>query len=381
MQNPIKLDEKEEHPPPDDKDLAQALNSHAVRAALNKVIHQDISTLDALSDESTGEPDADMQAQIDQLQNGIAQKSESSQLIDGSKAKVTIIEVTSEGQGDSPIELEAGDKAVIQRLRAAFFKSMGKQKAKRASTGTAVDVEALIQYLGDHQDADIFENEDINQGFAYSVVCDMSGSMRSSFPVVCQAVEMLKRALDFPFVLGNLWGFRGGEPIGPSAYARSNGDVWMYRYSPEVNWYTGTAPLRLFPGPSGVFQVPVQCGGITPMNSAINIATSHLWRKMPAGMAKRMFLLTDGSPVQTRVTGKSLPESLLRQFVANEIKKARHHGIEVYTVVIGENAIDDERCLQMFGQKKFWKRVGRDRIGTVLLTLVLRNFNRYLRRT
>ncbi len=380
MQNPIRLDEKEEHPPPDDKDLAQAQGSHAVRAALNKIMHQDISNLDALADPPTGEPDADMQAQINQLLNGIAQKSESSQLTDGSRAKVTLIEVTTEGQGYDPIVLEAEDKVVIQRLRAAFFKSMGKQKAKRSSTGTAVDVESLIQYLADHQDSDIFENEDINQGFAYSVVCDMSGSMRASFPVVCKAVEMLKQALDFPFVAGNLWGFRGGEPLGPAGYGGS-GEVWMYRYSPEVNWYTGTTPLRLFPGPSGIVQVPVACGGITPMNSAINIATSHLWRKMPAGMAKRMFLLTDGSPVQTRVTGKSLPESVLRRFVANEIKKARSHGIEVYTLVIGENAIDDDRCLQMFGQKKFWRKVGRDRVGPVLLTLVLENFNRYLRRS
>lgn len=380
MRNPIKLDEKEEHPPPDDKDLAYAQSSQAIRATLNKVLHQDISDLDALSDVPTGEPDFDMQAQIDQLLNGVAQKSESSQLTDGSKAKVTIIEVTTEGCGHAPIELAPGDRAVIQRLRAAFFKSMGKQKAKRSSTGTSIDVEALIQYLGDHQDADVFQNEDINQGFAYSVVCDMSGSMKGSFPIVCQAVEMLKQALDFPFVLGNLWGFRGGEPIGPSTYRYSPGEVWMYRYSPEVNWYTGTTPFRIFPGPSGLFQVPVECGGITPMNSAINIATSHLWRKMPAGMAKRMFLLTDGSPIQTRVTGRSLPESVLRQFVANEIKKARSHGVEVYTLVIGENAIDDERCLQMFGQKKFWNKVGRDRVGTVLLTLILRNFNRYLRR-
>ena len=116
------------------------------------------------------------------------------------------------------------------------------------------------------------------------------------------------------------------------------------------------------------------------MNAAINVATGHLWRKMPAGMAKRMFLLTDGSPVHTKVTGARIPEFMLRQFVANEIKKARQHGIEVYTIVIGEHAIDDERCLQMFGQRKFWTRVGRDRVGLSLLTLVLRNFNRYLRR-
>lgn len=379
MSDPVTLDEKEEHADPTDDDLERAMKSQYIRAMLNKIMHQDIKDVDALDAGQVGQPDADMQAQIDRLLNGIAEKNESSQLTDAARAKITIIEVTREGKGDKVLELDPRSKADIQRLRATFLRSMGKQKAKRSSTGTAVDIESLIQYLGDHQDPDIFENQDVNQGFAYSVVCDMSGSMTGSFPVVCEAVEMLKQALEFPFVIGTLWGFRGGQPIGPSTF-NSIGDVWMYRYAQDVNWYTGTTPFRAFPGPNGVFEVPVRCGGITPMNAAINVATSHLWRKMPSGMAKRMFLLTDGSPVHTKVTGARIPEFMLRQFVANEIKKARQHGIEVYTIVIGERAIDDERCLQMFGQRKFWTRVGQDRVGLSLLTLVLRNFNRYLRR-
>lgn len=379
MTDPVTLDDKEEHSDPTDDDLEQAMKSQALRAVLNKIMHQDIKDIDTLSSGQVGQPDADMQAQIDQLLNGIAQKNESSQLTDAARAKVTIIEVTRDGQGDKILELDPRSKASIQRLRSTFLRVMGKQKAKRSSTGTSVDIESLIQYLGDHQDPDIFENQDVNQGFAYSVVCDMSGSMRGSFPIVCEAVEMLKQALDFPFVVGTLWGFRGGQSIGPSTFD-SVGDVWMYRYAHDVNWYTGTTPFRAFAGPNGVFQVPVQCGGITPMNAAINVATGHLWRKMPSGMAKRMFLLTDGSPVHTKVTGARIPEFMLRQFVANEINKARQHGIEVYTIVIGEHAIDDERCLQMFGQRKFWTRVNRDRVELSLLSLVLRNFNRYLRR-
>lgn len=376
MKDQVTLDEKEEHPDPIDEDLEQALKSQALRAALAKVMNQDIKNLDALGSDQTGEPDADMQAQIDQLLNGIAKKSEASQLTDGARAKVTIIEVTRAGKGDSVIQLDQNSKADIQRLRATFLRAMGKQKAKRSSTGTAVDIESLIQYLGDHQDPDIFENQDVNQGFAYSVVCDMSGSMKGCFPVVCEAVEMLKQALEFPFVVGNLWGFRGGQSL---FGGYGSGDVWMYRYAHDVDWYTGTTPFR-FSDRNKFFDVPVECGGITPMNAAINVATSHLWRKMPAGMAKRMFLLTDGSPVHVKVTGARIPEFMLRQFVANEIKKARTHGIEVYTIVIGEHAIDDERCLQMFGQRKFWVRVDKDRVGMALLELVLRNFNRYLRR-
>lgn len=380
MQDPKVLDPKEEHSAPTDEDLQAAQKSEALRAALNAILHRDLSKVDDL--DVSGKPDADMQAQISQLQNNVVKKNDSSQLTDGSKAKVTIIKVTSEGTGSDRIRLEADELAIIRRLRAAFFRSMGRQKAKRASVGNSVDVESLIQYLGDRQDSEVFIDEDVNQGFAYSVVCDMSGSMSGSFPAICRAVEMLKQALHFPFVVGNLWGFRGGQPMihTKASHHFGNGEVWMYQYDRDVNWYTGTTPFRLFPGPNGLCQVPVECGGITPMNSAINVATSHLWRKMPAGMAKRMFLLTDGSPIQTKVTGRSIPEHILRQFVAKEIARARSHGIFVHTTVVGEHAIDEDKCLQMFGPRKYWVRVGRSRIGTSLLALVLRNFNGYLRR-
>lgn len=378
MQQPQQLDPKEEHSAPASEDLEAANKSQSLRAALTKILHKDISTLD--NDEGPDGIDSEMQTQLDQLQSGITQKSETSQLIDGAKAKLTIIKVTKAGTGTSVIEIQEGEREIIKRLRAAFFRTMGKQKAKRSSQGNSVDVEALIQYLGDHQDSSVFENEDINQGFAYSVLCDMSGSMVRTFPTVCRAVEMLKHALNYPFVVGNLWGFRGGYSISDRKFKFRSSEVWMYQYDRDVNWYTGTVPFRLYPGPRGVFQVPVECDGSTPMNSAINVAANHLWRKMPAGMSKRLFILTDGSPVHSRVTGHGIPEFLLRQFVANEIRKARKHGIEVYTLVIGEHAIEEDKCLQMFGAKKFWNRVGKEQIGTVLLSLVLRNFTRYLRR-
>lgn len=372
------LDDKEEHSNPTDEDLKQAQNSQSTRAMVAKALNQDLSDLSNIDSKMpTGEPDEDMKQQLDQLKNGVAQKSESSQLTGNAKARVSIIEVTRDGHASgSPIELSDEERFYVQRMRSAFFRTMGRQKAKRAPTGNVVDVQALIQYLGDHQDPNVFENEDVNQGFAYSTVCDMSGSMMSTFPVVCHAVEMLKEALDFPFVLGNLWGFRGGDQIHGMG---GDGEVWMYRYAKDVNWYTGTTPHRVHQGFNGVVQVPVRCGGITPMNSAINVASTHLWRKMPNGMAKRMFLLTDGSPIQTKVTGAQLPEFMLRQFVAKEIRTARKHGIQVFTIVIGEHAIEDAQCLQMFGPRKYWRRVGQDKVGSVLANMVLANFSKYIR--
>jgi hypothetical protein len=378
--NPFELDPKEEHLDPTDEDLAAAQKSQSTRLMVARALNQDISNLDDLeSTMPTGEPDEDMKRQIEQLQNSVTVKSEASQLTGGAKARITLIDVTSEGtpSGDV-VELDEDERFAIQRMRSAFYRTMGRQKAKHSPQGNVVDVQALIQYRGDHQDPNVFENEDINQGFAYSLVCDMSGSMQGTFPSVCRATEILKQALHFPFVMGNLWGFRGGERV-PGRGGDIEGEVWMYRYANDVTWYTGTTPHRIHQGFNGTVTMPVKCGGITPMNAAINVTSTHLWRKMPAGMAKRMFLLTDGAPMQIRRDGKQLPEYALRQFVAKEIREARKHGIQVYTIVIGQHAIDDEKCLQMFGPRKYWRRVGADRVGTVLASLVLANFSRYIR--
>ncbi len=380
MKDPKVLDEKEEHQDPSPEDLDAANKSQAVKAMIAKVLNQDIDNVDALDQMMpTGQVDKDMQAQLDQLKNSVAVKSESSQLTSNAKARVTVIDVTTDGKSDGhSVELDSDERFAVQRMRSAFFRTMGRQKAKRSPQGNVVDVQSLIQYLGDHQDPNVFENEDVNQGFAYSVLCDMSGSMVGTYPQVTHAVEMLKQALHFPFVIGNLWGFRGGESIAGRTDS-GGGEVWMYRYARDVNWYTGTTPYRVHPGFNGIAQVPVKCGGITPMNSAINVASAHLWRKMPAGMAKRMFLLTDGSPVQVKVSGQQLPDHLLRQFVAKEIIAARKHGIQVYTIIIGQHAIEEDHCLQMFGPRKFWSRVGTDRVGTVLAKMVLSNFSKYIR--
>ena len=115
------------------------------------------------------------------------------------------------------------------------------------------------------------------------------------------------------------------------------------------------------------------------MNSAVNVAVTHLWKKMPSGMAKRMFLLTDGSPTQTRTSGGSLPTFLLRKFVAKEINLARKHGIQVYTMIIGSHEINDAEALEMFGSRKYWRRVGSATVGKTLSSLVLTNFDKYLK--
>ncbi len=380
MQGVQELDPKEEHPEPSDEDVASTAMSQAARAMLAKALNIDVSDLDALEAKlPTGEVDDDMQKQIDQLQLAASPKSEASLLTSNAKAKITIINVTRDGiPTDGPIELDEEERMYVNRMRAAFFRSLGRQKSKRGPTGNQVDVQALIQYRGDHQDPNVFENEEVNRGFAYSVLCDMSGSMNGTFPIVCHAVEMLKQALSFPFVEGTLWGFRGGQALPGQGYRDASGEVWMYHYAKDVNWYKGMAKLKTN-NRMGTVQVPVECGGITPMNAAVNVAATHLWKKMPTGMAKRLFLLTDGSPVHTKISGGQIPEFMLRQFVAKEVRDARKHGVQVYTIVIGQDAIDEDKCLQMFGPRQFWRRVSHRGVGSALANIVLANFSKYIR--
>lgn len=369
------LDKEEEHPDPDKPDFGQAAS-----AVLAKVLGADLSDLDQLDKElGDDEPDQEMQQALDQLQSGLTSKSSDSQLTSNAKAHITIIDVTPHGVvKDQRVELTSEERFEVTRMRSSFFRSLGRQKAKRNMAGVTIDVSAMIQYRIDRQDPDVFETDSVQRGFAYSILCDMSGSMVGLFPQVCHAVEMLKASLDFPFVVGNLWGFRGGEDV--SAKRAGRAEVWLYRYDKKCEGYTGDAKAYSdFLG--RYYHVPVRCGGLTPMHSALNVAVTHLWRKVPVGMAKRLFLLTDGSPCSNTVSGGSISQGALRNFVKREITTARKHGIQVYTLVLGHDAIKDEDCMHMFGVRQFWKKVGLGDgdVDKALSTLVRDNFTKYLK--
>lgn len=358
--------EGEKHLDADLGDIDAARRANSTKAMIAKVLSDDVTNLQDIDQRMpTGVIDQDMQATIDLATKAIAQQvSKDSQLTDDAKAKVIIIDVPPSGiSASSIIALEPETKTNIAKMRAAFFKAMGKQKAHRASEGTHIDVQAYIQYKLDRQDPEVFLTEETQQGFSYSIVCDMSGSMTGTFPRVAQAAEMLRESLDFPFVRGDVWGFRGADG--------HHGEVWLYRYEQGVRGYLGK-------GFNGRKEYPVKCGGVTPMNTAINVTAKHQHVCVSEGMAKRMFLLTDGSPLQERLGGGGISAAALKRFVANEIRKARSRGIQVYTIVIGEHAIGESDCFRMFGPKKLWRRATVGDVGDVLASLVLDNFQRYL---
>ena len=371
------LDDKERHPEVDPK-YGIAKMSQADQAALAQALGLPIDDLQEIDAGIPNEPDFDMQQAIQQLQDSNVEVSKDSQLTSNAKAKIRLVTVHPEGVAASRVELNEMERATVNRLRSAFIRSLGSQKNKRMTEGNIVDIQALIRHRFDHQDPEIFEADEANKGFAYAILCDMSGSMYSCYPYVTRAAEMLKKSLDFPFVDGELWGFRGGEGRGGDS---EPGEVWIYRYDEKCQGYTGTTRHRVWQDAQGRFSdtsFPVQCGGMTPMHSAVHVVSTRLRTQVPASMAKRLFLLTDGSPAHTKTTGAQLPGWMLQSFVAKEIKLARQHGVQVYTVVIGQDSISDAECKKMFGERRYWQKTGTADVGDALSKLVLANFSKYL---
>ncbi len=372
------LDHKEKHQDPDPAGISKALAQapQAVMAAIAQAMNSAIDDLDAIDALLPPEPDIDMQMVVQQIQSSLVDKSKDSQLTSNAKASIQLIKVHPQGVDQSRFELDGIERATVGRLRSAFVRALGTQKNKRQIEGNTVDVQALVRHRFDQQDPEVFEADDRHKGFAYAILCDMSGSMGGTYPHVARAAEMLKQSLNFPFVKGELWGFRGGDNCG--RYNTSS--VWIYRYEKDCRGYTGMTKNRTWNQSASRFidqDIPVECGGLTPMHSAVHVVSTQLRTQVPANMAKRLFLLTDGSPCHSGSSGL-MSEGMLQSFVAKEINLARQHGVQVYTIIIGPYAIPDADCRKMFGAPRYWKKTSTGEVGDALSRLVLENFTKYL---
>ncbi len=259
------FDEGEEHMLPgklDPTDISDSMRA-AASAALKADVQDPQTEIDL--DTTAGFIDPSMQAAIDAFRDGVTQLSPDSQLMADAKAKILFLDVRPEGIDQrSQITLSTKEREAVDRMRGVFFRTLGRQKSQRSSSGLSVDIDAAIQYDIEPNDQEVFEQDQNNQGFAYLTLCDMSGSMTGNpFRQVCHATEMLKQSLHFPFVDGTLWGFRGGE----GGRSDLSGEAWIYRYDKACHGYLGQAKMH---GRSRSF--PVDCGGLTPMHSAVRVA-------------------------------------------------------------------------------------------------------------
>lgn len=289
---------------------------------------------------------------------------------------------------ESIISLGQEQQDDVNKMRAVFAKFIGKKIARLVEDGDEINIQSLIQYRLDGQNDEVFEDEGLDRGFAYLTLCDMSDSMDGvPFNYVCLGSEMLKKALDYPFVEGHLWGFRGAIGLGSENYvttrekilaATKGGEVWIYKYNPKCGGYFAKEVETVGTGKFSRDKIPVKCGGMTPTPTALHLAVKYLVSSVPSGMEKKIFLLTDGNPTQVKLDG-GVPREVLLRAVRKEINAARNKGIRIYTTILG-NEVTDKDAYEMFGPQIFWKRVPSDMIGQALLETVITQFVSFLRR-
>lgn len=333
--------------------------------------------------------DVDMEDSLQSLRKAVeGQLTENQFLLAESIGKVFIADVEPKDIiPNSRIVIPQEEEEQIERMRSVFAKYIGKRISRLVDDGDEIDVQAMIQYRMDGQDDAVFEDDGLTRGFSYLTLCDMSQSMQGNpFNHVCVGSEMLKRALDYPFVRGNLWGFRGAIGEGSGTYVTlkeqiasltKGGEAWIYKFHADCDGYIsngvdahGTFGQKL--------TIPVKCDGMTPTHTAIHVATKYLASNTPPGMEKRLFLLTDGNPTQFKLDGKDLSREALLRFVRQEIDYAKTKKVKIYTVILGDE-ITDADALTMFGPPHTWRRIPAAQIGQALLEIVLREFVRFLR--
>lgn len=333
--------------------------------------------------------DGDMEDAIKALQASGGEDVTQNQYLLSEVENVLIADVLPENiTPGSRIILTLEQQSDIARMRAVFAKFIGKKMARLVEDGDEVNVQALVQYRLDGQNDDVFEDEGLTKGFAYLTLCDMSDSMDGSpFNYVCLGSEMLKKAMDYPFVNGHLWGFRGAIGAGSENYvttrekllaATKGGEVWIYKYAQECDGYIATEVETNGIGSFPRDKIPVKCGGMTPTSTGIHLAAKYLGSNISSGVEKRIFLLTDGNPTQFRLNGSDIPRDALLRSVRKEVDAARSKGIKIYTTILG-NEITEKDAEEMFGSPAFWRRVPADLVGQALLEMVITQFVGFLR--
>ena len=379
----IQKEVHQDHYKPKPKHIANDPKHIANTTALNKIMNSDPGD-DIEKAINAGTLDVDIAQSVEKLKDVAAPKDSHQFLLNNTKASVVLIDVLPRDiTSSSQIDLSSEDTIHVNRMRAAFARVMGKVRQISDASGIDVDVQSAIQYLLDPSQDDVFDAEEQQKGFYYKVLCDMSGSMSGArFKDACKGSEVLKLALDYPFVRGDHWGFRGSEPrygSSDAAVIASARQVWMYRYHRDCQGYLAvSANGRGSKG--GKKTVPVECGGLTPMHTALQIAVKHTLTHVPSGMEKRLILLTDGKPTQFTTKSKQMGEAFLMGLVHREVSYARQNGIQVYSILIGKG-IPDDNAKTMFGPKRFWERVS-DHGGSIskaLSKIVIREFTKYLR--
>lgn len=274
-------------------------------------------------------------------------------------AKVVFKDVK-KGDTVDKVELDAEDLNAVQRLRAHFYRVMGKRKTSLSDTGSEIDIRAYIEMRATKQPAPIFKHEERGQGFKAVVLIDRSGSMGGEKTKQAErACRIIARAMKFPFVDLQVWGFKSTDA----------GQVDIDRYDAQTAGYTNSS---------------AQVGGTTPLHIATKVACRFL---ESGDETKHLFVLTDGFPCYSRRDGKDFPTWQLMMYTRESILGARKVGVGVTGVCLGHDGyggapsydLTPKQMSFVFGHQRNWRMMTPSRLGSDLVKLVSTSFTSYLK--
>ena len=276
------------------------------------------------------------------------------------KARVVFQDITVKDlPKDLKINVSEEDMESVRRLRSHFYKILGRRSEALEIEGVELDIEAYIEAKTSGTQLPMFREEVAGRGFRALLLVDRSTSMREygKAPAAERACRMIRRALDFPFVTTEIWGFHG-----------EFNEIRITKFDPGME----------------VFDTPKsRITGSTPLHLAVELATRQLSHGTEV---KHLFVITDGLPLfQGRLPNGDigwLGSKKMMNETAKEVRKARAKGIGVtgfYLGSIKELSGSEKEFSSMLGTSQHWRFLQPDTFGKDLLNLVGSSFSRYLR--
>jgi len=356
-------------PPPQVQDsvresrFTKGRSSPKAQATASQALKSDVNDADKFED-GLDNSEQEMSDIIEQAMAALRQSRDHDEWLQkDAMAKISFVD-KEDDETRSPLSFE--DHQTVHRLRAMFYRVLGKRKNVLDEAGTEIDIQAYIERRMTGVPIPCFRGEGVGQGFKSLLLLDRSGSMHGDKTTQCErAGRIIRRALDFPFVDTRVWGFSSSEP----------GQISLIRHHPRKD-------VVLKEGERG-------SGGMTPLHVAIRLGVRELER---GSESKQLFVLTDGFPTHRKRDGKTFGKRQLMQFIREEVQRARTRGINVTGILIGTRGgwmvpddqlhydMSDKELAFMFGPKRNWRTVDPDRIGNDLVQAVARSFVDFLKR-
>lgn len=336
---------------PSEKEKSQAVEM--VAKTLKAPIKANESTLKELLEAAS----VDGQLMVTTAQTALKRAKRNDNLRRTAKAKVVFVDVGPMDVAD-PEPLSDHDAALIRRLRAAAFRQLGRRAHILDYEGTEIDPVAAIQRRVTRQEGPVFRGSRSGRGFRALTLLDRSHSMSGVKTARSErACRIIGKALKFPFVDYQTWGFQGPGP----------GEVLLTRYAGVDSFTSDKSPL----------------GGSTPLHIAIHVAARHLAQYQDV---RQLFVVSDGTPMWPAREGAMMDTEELMELVRGEVMAARRIGIRVTAVFVhrlvhGEidSELTEEDMEYMFGSRSHWQMIADDVFDAGLIRTVSRSFQSYLR--